>query len=54
MQPAKRGMGARGSSAQIAFLPEEKIGIVVLQNSSSNNPLMYEFLERCLNLREYP
>lgn len=46
--------GVRGYSAQIAFLPEEKIGIVVLQNSSSNNPLVYEFLERYLNLREYP
>lgn len=46
--------GVRGYSAQIAFLPEEKIGIVVLQNSSSNNPLVYEFLDRYLNLREYP
>ena len=42
--------GVRGYLAQIAFLPEEKIGIVVLQNSGSGNPLVYEFLDRYLNL----
>lgn len=40
--------GVRGYSSQIAFLPEEKLGIVVLQNSSSNNPFVYEFLDRYL------
>lgn len=29
-----------GYSAQIAFLPEEKSGIAVLQKSSSNNPIV--------------
>lgn len=42
--------GLRGYLSQIAFLPEEKIGIVVLQNSSSGNPLVYEFLDRYLGL----
>ncbi len=39
-----------GYLSQIAFLPEEKVGIVVLQNSAHGNPFVYEFFERYLRL----
>ncbi|NUO79425.1 beta-lactamase family protein [candidate division KSB1 bacterium] len=39
-----------GYLSQIAFLPEEKIGIVVLQNSAHGNPFVYEFFDRYLRL----
>jgi beta-lactamase class C len=46
--------GVRGYMSQIAFLPEEKIGVVVLQNSWNSSPFVYEFFDRYLRLREYP
>jgi beta-lactamase class C len=42
--------GLRGYLSEIAFLPEEKIGIVVLQNSVFDHPFVYEFVDRYLGL----
>ena len=38
----------------LAFLPEEKIGIVVLQNSWNSSPFVYEFVDRYLKLQKLP
>lgn len=46
--------GVRGYLSQIAFLPEEKIGIVVLQNSWNSSPFVYEFFDRYLKLQKLP
>ncbi len=46
--------GVRGYLSQVAFLPEEKIGIVVLQNSWNSSPFVYEFFDRYLKLQKYP
>jgi beta-lactamase class C len=42
--------GIRGYISQIAFLPKEKIGIVVLQNSWGGFEFAYKFLDMYLNL----
>ncbi|MGH7496049.1 MAG: serine hydrolase domain-containing protein [bacterium] len=42
--------GLHGYLSQIAFLPDEKIGIVVLQNSGFDHQFAYEFLDRYLGL----
>lgn len=46
--------GVRGYLSQVAFLPEEKIGIVVLQNSWNSSPFVYEFFDRYLKLQKLP
>ena len=46
--------GVRGYLSQVAFLPEEKIGIVVLQNSWNSSPFVYEFVDRYLKLQKLP
>jgi len=42
--------GVRGYTSQIAFLPEYKIGIVVLQNSWNDSVFTYKFLDMYLSL----
>jgi len=42
--------GIRGYTSQIAFLPQYKIGIVVLQNSRNDSLFTYKFLDMYLNL----
>ena len=42
--------GLRGYLAKLAFLPDDNIGIVVLQNSWTRNPFLYKFLDMYLNL----
>lgn len=44
--------GIRGYTSQIAFLPEEKIGIVVLQNSWHGSAFAYKFIDMYLNLED--
>lgn len=46
--------GVRGYLSQVAFLPEEKIGIVVLQNSWNSSPFVYEFFDRYLKMQKLP
>jgi beta-lactamase class C len=42
--------GVHGYSSQIAFLPKERIGIVVLQNAWNGSSFVYKFLDMYLNL----
>jgi beta-lactamase class C len=44
--------GLRGYLSKLAILPEKKIGIVVMQNAWTRNPLLYQFLDMYLNLDE--
>jgi beta-lactamase class C len=44
--------GVRGYFAQMAFIPEKRIGIVILRNSGSGSQLLYEFFDRILLLKK--
>jgi len=44
--------GLRGYLSKLAILPHERIGIVVLQNAWTRNPLLYQFIDMYLNLPE--
>ena len=44
--------GVRGYLTQLAFLPQQKVGIAVLQNSWSGNDFLYKFLDMYLGLDE--
>jgi beta-lactamase class C len=39
------GGGVKGYLAQLAFLPKERMGVVVLQNSWAHSPFLFEFLD---------
>ena len=44
--------GLRGYHAQVALLPEHKLGIAVLQNSGFGNRLPYQFVDMYLDMKE--
>ncbi len=44
--------GVRGYFAQLAFIPEKGIGIVILRNSGSGSKLLFEFFDRFLLLKK--
>jgi beta-lactamase class C len=41
--------GVKGYLAQLAFLPKERMGVVVLQNSWAHSPFLFEFLDMYLS-----
>ncbi len=43
--------GVKGYLSQLAFLPEKKTGIVVLQNSWGHSPFLFAFLDMYLSTR---
>jgi len=44
--------GLRGYFSQLAFMPKHKMGIVVLQNASMGNNLLYQFVDMYLNIEQ--
>jgi beta-lactamase class C len=44
--------GVRGYFAQLGFIPEKQIGIVILRNSGSGSELFFEFFDRLLLLKK--
>ena len=44
--------GLHGYLSQLAFLPEHKIGIVVLQNAQFGNHFIYKFMDMYLNIEQ--